>query len=192
MTRDELEFSISQYLDGTLPGEDRAALEERFATDVEARRMLAEYRAVDGALKRDLPMPAVNWDRLAMHLSSVVADAEVDTGSAVTYRIGFSWRAIAIAATLFIAIGLAILLARPRGSVTAPTNPTISGIARVEGPAAEPSTQPAIAQVTVGPASAADDTRYQLADTIVYRPSQVSVVASAPEESRESDRNPYR
>ena len=41
MTRDELEFSISQYLDGTLGARERDALDERLATDAEARALLA-------------------------------------------------------------------------------------------------------------------------------------------------------
>ena len=42
MTRDELEFRISQYLDGALAAGEQAALEARFATDADARAMLDE------------------------------------------------------------------------------------------------------------------------------------------------------
>ena len=41
MNREQLEFSISQYLDGTLPGEQRSLLEQRLEGDAEARELLA-------------------------------------------------------------------------------------------------------------------------------------------------------
>jgi anti-sigma factor RsiW len=41
MSTDQLEFSISQYLDGTLPADEQAALEERLATDAQARELFA-------------------------------------------------------------------------------------------------------------------------------------------------------
>ena len=75
-TRDQLEYAVSQYIDGTLPPLESAALEERFAVDAEARAVLEEYRALDRALKTSLPEPAVAWDRLAAHLSDAVSRAE--------------------------------------------------------------------------------------------------------------------
>jgi len=70
---ERLEFQISQYADGTLPAGDVAALEAVLASNAEARALLAEYQSLDGSLKRELPLPAMNWDRLAAHLSGAVA-----------------------------------------------------------------------------------------------------------------------
>lgn len=190
MTRDELEFSISQYLDGTLDGADRDALKVRLETDEEARDLLAEYQNLEAALKTTLPEPQVNWDRFATHLSSAVANADTSADS-VTYRIGFGWRSIAIAASLLIVMGLAILLARPHGQVIT-TRPVATAVVQVQGPTYEAATQPAVAVVTVGPASASDDNRYQLSEGIVYRPPHVSLIASAPPGAQDTERSPYR
>src|SRR5262245_6632820 len=54
MTRDELEFAISQYHDGDMPPLERAVVEEQLATNTEAREILAEYQRLD-ALMRDEP-----------------------------------------------------------------------------------------------------------------------------------------
>src|SRR5947208_8726835 len=123
MDREALEFQISQYADGTLPAGDVAALEARLADDAEAREMLAEYRRLDAHLARHLPpMPNVNWDRLAAHLSTAVA-AEADAVPVVAGRIGpasastWTWRSrFAIAASVAIVLGTGALLFKARQS----------------------------------------------------------------------------
>src|SRR5437588_1955546 len=76
MSRDELEFSISQYLDGTLADGERSALEERLARDAEARALLAEEEALNVVLKRakHASLPAVRWDRLTETISAAIAE----------------------------------------------------------------------------------------------------------------------
>jgi hypothetical protein len=70
---DSLEFSISQYLDGSLPPEEVAALEARLKDDPSARELLAEYQRLDAMLKNSTPAtPAIEWDRLAGQLSDAV------------------------------------------------------------------------------------------------------------------------
>jgi anti-sigma factor RsiW len=73
MTHDQLEFAISQYLDGTLPPEERASIELRLQSDAHARRMLEEYRSLDGLVKQSLPVPGVNWEKLTEVISGAVA-----------------------------------------------------------------------------------------------------------------------
>ena len=94
MTRDQLEFSISQYADGTLPAWERAALEAVLARDAAARALLAEYRALDAALKAapDAP-PAVAWDRLAERIGGAVAQVaarEESGGPGVSEELEFA------------------------------------------------------------------------------------------------------
>lgn len=85
MTFDELEFAISQYLDGTLPAAQIADLEARLAVDPAARELLDEYRHLDSALKLS-GVPALQWDRLAEHLSNAVAaDSEQLEFAAMEY-----------------------------------------------------------------------------------------------------------
>jgi anti-sigma factor RsiW len=76
MYRDDLEFQIAQYADGTLPADQRAALEAVLAADEGARAMLDAYRKLDAALADDRAARpvAVRWDRLAERISSSVAE----------------------------------------------------------------------------------------------------------------------
>jgi anti-sigma factor RsiW len=73
MTNDQLEFAISQYLDGTLPPEERSALERRLASDADARRILEQFRSLDTLAKNALPLPNLNWVKLSAAISSAVA-----------------------------------------------------------------------------------------------------------------------
>lgn len=76
MNDEQLEFAISQYLDGSLPVAETAVLEARLNEDVAARELLEEYRKVDALLKAPAALPAVAWDKLSAHLSSAVNQAE--------------------------------------------------------------------------------------------------------------------
>ena len=60
MNREQIEFAISQYLDGTLNPLKRAGVEAHLEKDADARALLEEYRRLDGVLKGALPEPAVN------------------------------------------------------------------------------------------------------------------------------------
>jgi hypothetical protein len=78
MTQEEVEFAITQYLDGTLPAKDVAALEARLAEDAQARELLEQHRRLLGMLRAEAG-PAVAWDELAKDFSAVVTgtvDAE--------------------------------------------------------------------------------------------------------------------
>ena len=65
MEMQDLEFSISQYLDGTLGESERVALEAKLKTDAAAEALLVEYRALDQTLRlcRCLRYSGINWPR---------------------------------------------------------------------------------------------------------------------------------
>jgi anti-sigma factor RsiW len=71
MTREEMEFLISQHLDGTLSREEEARVRELLESSQEARGILAEYQRLDSALKSQAA-PAVKWDVLAEKISQAV------------------------------------------------------------------------------------------------------------------------
>jgi anti-sigma factor RsiW len=75
MTNDDLEFSISQYLDGTLPPQEAAALEERLAEDSAARKLLEEYQSLDRFMKAGRGLPTVNWYHLGESISQSISSA---------------------------------------------------------------------------------------------------------------------
>lgn len=181
MTRDELEFQISQYLDGTLSSDEMAALQERLASDADARRLLAEYRRLNEHLARALPLPAVNWGRLAEHLSSVVADADAPVVAGRIGPAGWSWRSrLAIAASILIAASAGLLVynahrlrVMPASSAIHPANSSVVVI----GPQVEPATGPVVQQITVGPSPelAAKGNSWRYAEGVVTRPSSATI-----------------
>ena len=71
MSPEQLEFAITQYLDGTLPAEDVVALERRLVENAEARAMLEEHRRLTTMLRAE-PGPALAWDEVAGDLQAVV------------------------------------------------------------------------------------------------------------------------
>ncbi|HYO10317.1 MAG TPA: hypothetical protein VER17_15215 [Tepidisphaeraceae bacterium] len=197
MLNEQLEFQVSQYADGTLPAAEVAALEAVLASDVGARELLAEYRSVDAALKREMSVPAMNWDRLAAHLSDAVA-AENDVAPASPRTLAFSgWWArtgvrtsAAIAAMVLVAVGTFAILSRDRGTrQDAPVDsvvvnsqaqtalPTAVAIIDITGPAPEAAAGPAVAEITIDATPLAKQMHYGAAETIVYRAPRV-VIAS--------------
>ena len=197
MTRDELEFSISQYLDGNLVGEEESALEERLAGDADARALLAEYRGLDRAL-RSMPAPAVDFEALAGSISEAVARAEEPAQS---YRMHWvrTASALALAACVVIAAGVGIRMMQTPG-----TTGNGQAVRPDVAPAAEPRrivvvdsvNRPEVSKesalvVNVGPPAAAEGrptfARYH--EDLLSRPSQVIIARSGYEatESRTQD-----
>jgi anti-sigma factor RsiW len=185
MTRDDLEFLISQHLDGTLSEADRVALDERLANDADARDLLAEYRRLNDFLVT--PPPAVNWDRLAEHLSSAVTEAAEADQPAVIGRIGqstWTWRSrLAIAASIVIVASSGLLFYdahRPAlpGKVPGPTVGNSSML--VVGPQAETSAGPVVQQITIGPspALAAQGDSWRYAEGVITRPSTATIAGA--------------
>ncbi|MEO6434377.1 MAG: hypothetical protein ABIP55_01270 [Tepidisphaeraceae bacterium] len=194
MISEDLEFQISQYADGTLPGEEAAALESTLASDAEARALVEAYRKVDVLLKRELPLPQMNWDRLAGHISAAVAQEEVAANDANrSYRIAWPvWSRLAIAAMVLLAVGLAAFMhLRPRADQIArlPNAPTVPPIILVTGPEPQRGGGAVIEIVSIAPSAVAQSS-YRPADGVVYRPPRV-VIASGQFDRQDSGRLPF-
>jgi anti-sigma factor RsiW len=179
MTRDELEFSISQYLDGTLAGDEEAALEARLAVDADARALLAEYRTLDAALKA-APLPAVDWDKLAAHVCGAVAREEEP---ATSYRIGFvrTMTRLALAACVLVGLGFGIRMLQraqtnPTGGAVAqkPTKPPVEIVVVDASPAAPAASTEPVGAIVVGP-STERPSFASYHDDVISRPSEVLV-----------------
>jgi anti-sigma factor RsiW len=192
MTRDDLEFSISQYLDGTLAPAERDALETRLGSDAEARALYAEYEALQGVIAA-APLPPVRWDRLAGHLSAAVA-AEAEP--AQSYRLSRWLRParLALAASVLLAGGVSFSVWRWGSESTTttaldPVPPAPISIVLKDTPAAPAaSSEPAAVaandrpvQVAVGaPPNAGDAAVVRLvSDSVVRRPSKAVIVSTA-------------
>jgi anti-sigma factor RsiW len=189
MNRDDLEFLISQYVDGTLAGGKREALEARLKLDPSAREVLTEYRALDAQLKV-LPKPDVRWHALAEQISTAVAKAEEPAQSyrLSDYRWANRWMAVAAAViiaagTAFVALRHAASLAPKSIAIVNPETTTAPAVTVVAlGPSESdvaPSTAPVV--VAIGPSDRLQDrgavNRY--AAEVIGRPAQVLIASTA-------------
>ncbi|MCC6424653.1 MAG: hypothetical protein IT447_14360 [Phycisphaerales bacterium] len=177
MNLEELEFSISQYLDGTLPPLERAALEGRLANDPQAQEILAEQRKLNELLATVEPLPAVNWEKLSRRISRSVDQAEAPAVS--RYRIGGGRIAIGItaAACLLIAATVTMVLLRPGSTYQTNTQATgVQGFASVAVLTTEQPQGTPITQIRIGPAPRlASGAVWRHSDVVVSRPAQVFI-----------------
>lgn len=164
MTRDELEYAISQYLDGNLPSLERAALDDRLASDAEARTILDEYRQLDASLK-NLPLPTLAWDRVAEQIQQAVAQEEAPIRHYSLRSIDWV-RGLAIAASILFVVSLALHFAQHAEKR--------AGVAAVSGPAVEVAAGPIVSQIGIGP-SPTVAANWQASDEIISRPTVVLI-----------------
>ncbi len=168
MTHDDFEFSISQYLDGTLAEPQRTRLEERLATDAGARALFEDHQALHKLLKSS-PLPEFPWEKLQAGISDAI---EQESLPAFTYPMPWVRHAsrVALAACVAIAATVGWRLS---------THETVienSAIAMIEGPEHETAVGPAIVEVALDPAPADENAR-RFTEVVVSRPSRV-IIAS--------------
>jgi hypothetical protein len=190
-SREELEYAISQYLDGTLLPLERNTLEERLAADLEARALLAEYRELNASLKA-LPVPEVAWDDFASQISRSLESADAPVRS---YRIGaISWTGrLAIAAVLLFATTVAVYFVRPAGKTLNPTKPQIpqmTTIAEISGPTPQQASGNVVAEINIGPAPSLAGGYWRTTEDVVARPTVV-LIDTARSAGQDSEQSPY-
>lgn len=178
MTRDELEYAISQYLDGVLPPLERSALEERLAGDLEARAILAEYQALDASLKSSMPVPEIEWTAFTSQIKQALADEPTPLRHFSIQSIGWTQR-LAIAAGLLFVISMTIWSLRPAptsqvAKTSAPTPPTTQAIVIVTGPSAAQPTGAVVEQIKIGPAPNLAN-QWRASEEIIIRPTIVQI-----------------
>jgi anti-sigma factor RsiW len=190
MASDDLDILISRYAEGdALSPAERARVERALDTDAAANDLLAgEHRLTD--LLRAAPLPAVNYELLATRISAAIPQAPSRGDVPVTaHRAFWSTSKLALAASVLIAVGVAVPLLTRDGPATSP--PTIQSTPTGASPmAAVPVTiravdgNPAVADnaagsqtVTVGPSASFADRpagdRY--AETGANRPAKVVI-----------------
>ena len=203
MNRDELEFAISQYLDGTLPEAQRPALEARLADDATAQAILAEDRALTDLLRASGPAPEVRWDRLAESISSAIDEALDARVARASWWMRIRMPAgLAAAACALLAVGIGVHLLTSRnsplgGGIGSPAHPggpghiVVASIS-VEGPQEDAPPGPEIAEVSIGAGGsyAKDASLDPYADEIDNRPARV-VIASGIELDRSLPGSPF-
>jgi negative regulator of sigma E activity len=180
---EQLEFRLTQYLDGTLPPEEAPALFDELAKNREAVATLDEYRKLDVLMSAQ---PAgIKWDALAEHISG-----HIDEEQHSRMRIGV------FAAPLRIAIAAMVLLAVGVGTWIGVRDTTPPGVqpagpiakSDIQGPIIEIATGAVVAEIEIGPAAVAidpGDETYWYAES---RPQRV-IIASGVDDRQ--DERPY-
>jgi anti-sigma factor RsiW len=176
---DEEEYAITQYLDGDLAADEVAAVEARLANDVSARDAAREHRSLTGLLRRAMPVPAVDYDRLSREISELIDE------EATRSRYSLTWlRAaprLAMAACLLLVLSLAFWFYLNTDTTTGGRN--VQQIAEITGPAPEQATGAPVAQVTIDMDASEQFARTRLddygTDVIVASPSRVQLAASS-------------
>jgi hypothetical protein len=157
-----------------------APLEAVLVGDAEAQAMLESYRALDAAVKRELAVPVVNWDRLAEHLSGAIDDR-----TNYSIKLFPAWGKIAAAAAVLLAIGTVAVVTLRSGShatnVAVNTSRAITParieLAEVTGPSVETAMQSGVEDVTIGPSPGGSGMNYAAAEDLIYHTPRV-VIAS--------------
>lgn len=111
MIDEQVQFAISQYVDGTLPPDEVPAIEARLKSDPQARQILDEYRQIN-AIVSSLPAPEMDWDQFSKQISAAV-DEQIDRANA-PIPITTWWEPVALAASVLLALTavLAVWLAQ--------------------------------------------------------------------------------
>jgi anti-sigma factor RsiW len=188
MTREQMEFSISQYADGTLADEERAAVEAFVASDPETQSMLSSDRALTDLLRAD-PLPDIRWDRLTAAIASAIdrqTEERVERASG-RMRIGFPM-ILATAASVLLVVGISIHLiahrSGPSNDVAKNIEPTRTLL--VLGPIPDEPEGRVVTEISIsaGGTYAKDESLAPYADDIDSRPARVIIASGMmPEQS---------
>jgi negative regulator of sigma E activity len=141
---EQLEFRLTQYLDGTLPSEEAPALFDELAHNREAVATLDEYRKLDVLMTAQ---PAgIKWDALAEQISG-----HIDEEQQSRMRIFAAPMRIAVAAMVLLAVGVATWLGVRGPTDSANPNPGPVAKSDIQGPIVETASGAAVAEIEIGP-----------------------------------------
>ncbi len=79
MLPEELEFLLTEYLDGARPPDQRSVVIVTIQHDPETAARLQEYKKLDDLFRSESPMPNIQWDKLAKRISIRISAAFDDT-----------------------------------------------------------------------------------------------------------------
>ena len=186
MTPEDLESSISQYLDGTLADDERIALEARLAANPAMQALLEEERALTDLL-RSQPLPDIRWDQLAESISSAIDDQLEERMAQASWWLRMrSPAGLAMAASVLLAIGISsFVLLHSSPSPDLAQMPSVAhaqtAMLIVEGPQSDEPSGDVVSQITVaaGGSYAKDSSLNPYADDIDTRPSRVVIASGA-------------
>lgn len=195
----DLETLISRYAAGEeLPVAERERVERELDKTAEANEMLATEHRLTELLRSTDPLPPINFDRLAKRISANIPQTPAAGTSSTDWSDGSSmkirrpllrWSTLALAASVLIAVGVAIpMLSRDSGGgpvgpgigrgPTLPTpNETVVTVRAVDGSGSMAVAPTGVQNVTVGPSRALAErpTAIGRADASTSRPSKITI-----------------
>jgi len=172
MDAEDFEFQISQYADGTLPQEQRVAVEERLRTDPAARKLLREYQQMQQVIGRVLiPLPMIDWDRMAKRISRTIEEGTTPPVYSLKLYHFVARAGLALAATFLLVTSMWRVF-MPAAPQQGPSATPLAAVVSVVGPEAEAPAGTAEIDVSVGgPQQAETAMRYIYDDSVlVQRP----------------------
>lgn len=179
---DDLESSLMQYLDGSLPQAQRLALEKQLAQDPQLQMLLQQHRKLNDLLQAPASLPEVQWDALARRIASAVAaqPPPVRSYKLQDYALPRAWvGAAALAACALIAATVLFHLnwGTPNHVAVSQQPNTAIAEASVTGPQVETAAGSAVAEVALGPTPAQAALWHDVSG-VVIQPSHVYIASA--------------
>ena len=151
LTGEQLEYAISQYVDGTLSTLDRSVIEAQLQIDADARLLVIEYTRLTQILRDVDPLPVINFSNFNATVSAAIADEAIPVQRPWVLRShGLRYLAAAAALAFAATVGVHFI---PKTTGPAPVVATAVKI-DVQGPAVETASAAPSIHLSVGPSEA--------------------------------------
>lgn len=186
--QEQFEFLISQYVDGTLNELEMRIVEDRLKTDLAARELLEEYRALNSALATHVTGPEVDFDEFRAQMRDLIADEPLPQRQPYQMFTKGYLRLAAAAVLLVVVSGGVIFWDRSQPQ---------SGAMLITGPKIETtvSTEKSSMEIQIGPAptmSPDERVRNAMNDTVTPRTPRIEISgAEKPRPAPSSDGKLY-
>ena len=174
MLHEDLEFRISQYIDGTLDDTQCRALEIEIEQNPAAAELLSQYRRIDQVLKTSLPLPDVDYNALADRIVNAI-----DAQDQPHVLFSFKWvrRAVSVAAAACILLigGLWI-----HNTGILDTSESNDVLVHVTGPQSESTFADPVQVIQIGPSPTVMRGPSPASEALVARPSKLVIASASP------------
>jgi len=181
--RDNFEFALSQYADGTLNELEKRVVEERLLTDAEGRLLVSDFARIDLMLRNSRELPAMDFDAFADRISAAIESEEAPVAAPIRLHL-YRWAGgLAAAAAVAIAAFVGLRPHSPApGQLAQPTEIVAKGSAVIAGPSVETASAAPAIKIGVGPSdilAKRGDTLSLGEEAIAPRPPKVVIGSAA-------------
>ena len=187
--RDNFEFALSQYADGTLNELEKRAVEERLMNDAEGRLLVSDFARIDLMLRNSRELPEMDFDVFANKISAAIEAEEAHVAAPIRLHL-YRWAGgLAAAAALAIAAVVGFRTQPPTSNhgLTQPTEivaqgTPVEGSAVIAGPSIETASAAPAIKIGVGPSeilAKRGDTLSLGEEAIAPRPPKVVIGSAA-------------